>query len=97
MKNSSNGPDPRLVLDSLNDGVYVVDRDRTILYWGKSAERITGWKGSDVLGKRCHDDILCHIDKDGRRLCGEEYCPLHRAMLTGRGSASPIIVFAQTA
>ena len=32
-----------VILDSLSDGVYVCDRDRRIVYWSKSAERITGW------------------------------------------------------
>ncbi len=46
---------------------------------GKAAERITGWAASEVVGKKCLDGILCHIDKDGHRLCGEEYCPLPAA------------------
>ncbi len=93
--NSILNSDPRAVLDSLNDGLYVADRDRRIVYWGKSAERITGWQGDDVIGKRCSDDILCHIDKDGHQLCGEEHCPLYRAMVTGQGSTTPVILFAQ--
>lgn len=86
---------PGLVLDSLNVGVYVTDRSRKIVYWGKAAERITGWSAPDVIGKRCHEDVLCHVDKDGHRLCGEEHCPLHRCMVTDQGSTVPIIVFAQ--
>ena len=86
--------DPRAVLDSLNDGIYVTNRDRQIVYWGRSAERITGWLADDVLGKRCSDEVLCHIDKDGHRLCGEEHCPLHRAIVTGQSSTTPVIMFA---
>jgi PAS domain S-box-containing protein len=83
------------ILDSLSEGVYVCDRDRRIVFWSKSAERITGWQSDDVVGKRCLEDILCHVDKDGHRLCGEEYCPLHRAMITGATTNVPVIVFAQ--
>lgn len=86
---------PGMVLDSINEGVYVTDKDRTIVYWGKSAERITGWRASDVVGKKCRDRVLCHIDKDGHRLCGEEHCPLHRCITTGQRNAVPVIVFAQ--
>ena len=82
-----------VILDSLNDGVYVCDRDRRILYWNRAAERITGWSPEDVVGLRCMDNILDHKDKDGRRLCGEEFCPLHRCMCTDRGSSYPLIVF----
>ena len=53
---------PRVILDSLNDGVYAVDTDR----------RITGWEEKNILGTRCADDVLCHEDKDRHRLCGEE-------------------------
>jgi len=41
------------IMDCLNDGVYVCDRDRRIVYWSKSAERITGWRSEDVLGRAC--------------------------------------------
>jgi PAS domain S-box-containing protein len=84
-----------VILDSLSDGVYVCDRDRRIVYWSKSAEQITGWRADDVIGRRCLDNVLCHEDKDGRRLCGEEHCPLHRSMITGSSSTCPLIVFAQ--
>ncbi len=87
--------DPLLVLDSISDGVYVTDLDRQIVYWSRSAERITGWQGADVVGKHCHDDLLCHIDKDGHQLCGKEYCPLHRAIVSGHQSTASIIVFAK--
>ena len=84
------------ILDSLNDGVYVVDRERQIVFWGKSAERITGWPGDEIIGMRCSDGVLCHEDKDGHQLCGEEYCPLHRCMVTGTSSTTPIILFARS-
>jgi sigma-B regulation protein RsbU (phosphoserine phosphatase) len=85
-----------VILDSLNDGLYVCDTERRIIYWSKSAERITGWTPEDVVGLRCLDNILEHVDKDGRRLCGEEFCPLHRSMRTNSRSSSPIIVFGKT-
>lgn len=86
---------PQTILDSLNDGVYATDVDRRIVYWSKSAERITGWPASEVVGTRCRDDVLCHVDKDGHHLCGKEYCPLHRCMVTDQASSMPLIVFAQ--
>lgn len=85
-----------VIVDSLNDGLYVCDTDRRIIYWSKSAERITGWRNEDVLGRRCSDGVLCHVDQDGRRLCGEEFCPLHRSMVTDKASTCPAVVFGQT-
>lgn len=87
---------PEDILDSINDGVYVTDATRRIVYWGGASEEITGWRASDIVGKHCYDGVLCHVDKDGHRLCGEEHCPLHRCMVTGRSSTLPIVVFAQT-
>ena len=83
------------IINSLSDGVYVCNLDRRITYWSKSAERITGWSVADVVGRQCFDNVLCHIDKDGHKLCGEEYCPLHRAMVTDTGSRGSLLVYAQ--
>ena len=83
------------ILDCLSEGVYVCDLDRRIVFWSKSAERITGWRSEDVLGRACHSDILCHEDKDGHRLCGKEFCPLHRSMITGVSSTTPLTLFAR--
>ncbi len=59
---------PDRILKSLSDGVYVCDTDRRITFWSASAESITGWKPEDVIGRKCLEDVLCHIDKDGRRI-----------------------------
>ncbi|MHC4775571.1 MAG: PP2C family protein-serine/threonine phosphatase [Planctomycetota bacterium] len=83
------------IFDAMSEGVYVCDLERRITYWSKSAERITGWSAEDVVGRQCFDNVLCHIDKDGHRLCGEEYCPLHRAMITGAGTEGSLLVYAQ--
>jgi len=83
------------IIDSLSEGVYICDLDRTITFWNKSAERITGWSAEDVIGRQCFDNVLCHIDKDGHQLCGEEYCPLHRSIVTGAASQGSLLVYAQ--
>ena len=75
---------PEAILGAMSVGVYVCDRDRRIVYWSKKAQAITGWRPDDVMGHSCRDNILNHIDKDGRPLCGEESCPLHRTMVTGQ-------------
>jgi diguanylate cyclase (GGDEF)-like protein/PAS domain S-box-containing protein len=72
----------RDLLDHLYDGVYFVDADRTITYWNKGAERITGHTAEAVVGLRCADGVLQHVDEEGRRLCGRR-CPLLRTMHDG--------------
>lgn len=68
------------VLDNLFDGLYIVDTDRRIRYWNRAAEDITGFSRAYVTGRFCGDNILQHIDDDGRPLC-RDGCPLHAAML----------------
>ena len=87
--------DVHTIINSLSDGVYVCDLDRRITYWSQSAERITGWPRDEVVGRQCFDSVLCHVDKDGHELCGEEYCPLHRAMITDRRSKGSLLVYAR--
>ncbi|MHC4480076.1 MAG: SpoIIE family protein phosphatase [Planctomycetota bacterium] len=87
----------REMLNAMNAGVYVTDRQRTILFWNRRAEEITGYKAEDVVGTACFDGILEHIDKEERRLCGTELCPLHRSMVTDEPSPAPVLVYAKSA
>ena len=86
--------DARLILDSLGDGVYVTDVDRRIVYWNRAASKSPAGRPKTWLGRDCFDSLLSHVDKDGHELCGNEYCPLHRSIVTGVGSGAPL-VFAQ--
>jgi diguanylate cyclase (GGDEF)-like protein/PAS domain S-box-containing protein len=72
----------RNVLDSLYEGVYFCDRDMRITYWNKGAEAITGYKSSEVLGARCRDGFLGHIDDSGQVVC-ESRCPLKKVLAEG--------------
>lgn len=83
------------LLNLLADGVYITDTDRRIVFWNQAAQRITGWAAAEVVGHRCRDNILVHVDKDGHPLCGHEHCPLHRSIVTGQPSAEPLLLFAQ--
>jgi diguanylate cyclase (GGDEF)-like protein/PAS domain S-box-containing protein len=68
------------ILDNAAEGIYFVDTERRITYWNGGAERITGYPSSEVLGKRCSDNILIHVDNDGERLCGADRCPAAASM-----------------
>jgi len=65
----------RRILDAMSDGVYVTTDEREIVYWSAGAERITGYRAEDVIGKHCYDNVLVHTDLHGRRLCFDG-CPL---------------------
>lgn len=83
------------VLDYLNVGVYITDRERRIRLWNRKAEEITGHPASDVLGLACHENVLCHTDAQGKQLCTTDLCPLYRAMQAGIESDDPVIVYAR--
>lgn len=52
------------ILDNLRDGIIAHDLDRRIFFFNREAERITGYRREDVLGKDCHDAF-------GEPFCGE--------------------------
>jgi len=79
------------LLDSMFDGVYFVDLDRRITYWNNAAERITGYNRSEVIGSRCSDNLLRHIDANGRQLC-QHGCPLAATMQDGKTRESSVFL-----
>lgn len=44
-----------VTLDKAPYGAYAMDMDRRILFWNRSAERLTGLKGDQVLGRQCYE------------------------------------------
>jgi diguanylate cyclase (GGDEF)-like protein/PAS domain S-box-containing protein len=79
------------LLDHMSDGVYFVDRDRCIQYWNEGAYRLTGYQAKDVVGRRCQDNILCHVDYAGKRLCLEG-CPLSACIADGSPREANILL-----
>lgn len=70
-------------LSQLFEGVYLVDRNRKILYWNQSAEVITGYSAKEVVNKSCYDNILMHVDATGKELCLAG-CPLQASVDDGQ-------------
>ena len=69
------------LLDTLFEGAYILDPDRTIWHWNRAAETITGFAANEVVGSTCARQILSHTDEDGNLLC-DDACPVVRAMET---------------
>lgn len=70
------------LLANVFEGVYIVNPDRQILFWNKGSGNITGYNSSEIVGTHCFNNILDHVDADGRHLC-HDGCPLHRTLRTG--------------
>jgi len=70
------------LINNLYDGVYFVDTTRTITYWNKGAEELTGYSADEAIGRHCFDNFLNHVDCDGRALCTGG-CPLSHTLADG--------------
>ena len=57
------------LIDSRDDGIYFVDRQRVSTDWNKGAERITGYPASQAVGHSCRDNLLNHVTANGVELC----------------------------
>ena len=81
-RSESMSPFDTELISQLFEGVYVVDTNRKIIFWNEGSERITGYKAEEVMNKYCFNNILQHVDKDGKQLCFGG-CPLHHTIETG--------------
>jgi PAS domain S-box-containing protein len=65
-----------VILDSINDGVFTVDEEWKITSFNRAAERITGVKRQQAIGRHCCDVFRASI-------C-EASCALRETVATGR-------------
>jgi diguanylate cyclase (GGDEF)-like protein/PAS domain S-box-containing protein len=79
------------ILNNMFDGVYFVDRERRITFWNRTAERLTGYEAREVVGRRCADNILVHVDGEGRNLC-EGLCPVARTLEDGEAREADLFL-----
>lgn len=64
------------ILDSINEGVFTVDRDWHITAFNRAAEAITGVRAAEAIGRPCWDVFHANI-------C-EKSCALRKTMATGK-------------
>lgn len=69
-------------MNKLDEGVYCVDLNRKINFWNDAAKNISGFDSSEVVGSYCYDNILKHVDGNGKNLCLDG-CPLHKTLEDG--------------
>ena len=66
----------KIILDSIADGVFTVDADNKITSFNRAAEKITGIKRDEAVGRYCWEVFKASI-------C-EKHCLLKDTMQTGR-------------
>jgi diguanylate cyclase (GGDEF)-like protein/PAS domain S-box-containing protein len=65
-----------VILENLNDSVVIINQYRQISYWNKSAERLTGYKSCEAIGKSCN--LLAYVNEEGKDVCHES-CLISKA------------------
>ena len=86
-----------IILDSIADGVFTVDRDWNILSFNRAAERITGVPRDQALGQKCFDVFradICQTACAVRRTIesGQELINLPVTILNSEGRSLPISI-----
>ncbi len=61
----------KALLDQLDQGVCIVNRDYRILYWNPAAERISGYLAHEVAGQSNHGDLFLHCEDYDALLGGQ--------------------------
>ena len=64
----------KIILDSIADGVFTVDKDWNITSFNRAAERITGIASEKAIGQKCFDVLHANI-------CQNE-CAIRRTLKT---------------
>jgi len=75
-------PDICSALKEIPVPVYVTDVNRTIVYWNRYAEEVSGYKKREVVGMQCSSGIMEHTDEKGRIMCFGS-CPLSDSIEKG--------------
>ena len=65
-----------MILDSVADGIYGVDKNGNSTFVNKAMEKITGWSAPSMIGKNQHA-ILHHTRANGEEHPVEE-CPVYK-------------------
>jgi diguanylate cyclase (GGDEF)-like protein/PAS domain S-box-containing protein len=71
-----------ILLNQVQDGVYCLDKDRRVVFWGKGAEMTTGFERAEVMGKQCPEDITLLVDHEDKPVDPEK-CPIVSTLRDG--------------
>lgn len=82
----------RTVLESLQTGVYLVDRGRRILFWNDGAQRITGYLPQDVVGRFLREHLLVATGRETDGVDAEPADPVDIVFRDGKISITEVSI-----
>lgn len=71
----------RLLLEAVGEGIYGVNAEGKTTFVNSAAERILGWTGEELVGKKIHP-IMHHTHPDGSHYPSHD-CPIYAAFHDG--------------
>ena len=66
----------KIIMDSIADGVFTIDKEWNITSFNRAAERITGLKAEDAIGRKCFNIFHANICQTA--------CALRETLTTGK-------------
>lgn len=78
-----------IILDSIGDGVFTVDLNRVITFFNRAAEKITGFKRSEAIGRPCWEIFKTGLCRQG--------CFVQQALESGEPVVHPTVFIANSA
>ncbi|MGB8145708.1 MAG: PhnD/SsuA/transferrin family substrate-binding protein [Chromatiaceae bacterium] len=76
-----------LILNSVADGIYGVDREGNSTFVNRAMAEMTGWRAEEVVGRNQHE-LLHHTRIDGSPFPAQE-CPVYRSCRDGKARHIP--------
>ncbi len=67
-------------LGATSEALFVADAGGRIRYWNDGAQRLTGYRPAEVLGRRCHSVL---VGRRGGRIWCEADCRVRRSLRRG--------------
>lgn len=71
----------QFILEAMSEGVYGLDANGLATFVNPAAERLTGWEGTDLIGKSIHS-FHHHSHSDGRHYPQTD-CPIYQCLQDG--------------
>ncbi len=68
----------KTVVDTIQDGIMIVNRSGTIVSTNKALETITGYSQNEIVGKPC-TILNCNICETAFNVRGDSWCSLFKS------------------